>query len=55
MSEDQLLCKVAAFEAKVEELQKKNSELITSLEETRKILGDVIERLNNQQKTSWIL
>lgn len=33
MIEDQLLCKVAALEAKVEELQKKNSDLIISLKD----------------------
>lgn len=58
MSEDQLLCKVAALEATVEELRKENSELNITLEETRKVLSDVVKRLNaiaEAQKLSWIL
>jgi hypothetical protein len=53
MSEDQLLCKVAALEAQVELLRKEKEEMSATLKETREVLGKVIERLNVDAKASW--
>jgi len=53
MSEDQLLCKVAALEAQVELLRKEKDEMSETLKETREVLGKVIERLNLNAKASW--
>jgi len=53
MSEDQLLCKVAALESQVEELRKQNSELNATLKETREVLSDVIKRINNMRYNTW--